>query len=64
MLPKAEERRSDLRNTTVMEVIIAVIIVLLFVIVNNKMEFASKDDVINKLMIDKRELQLENNLLN
>jgi len=32
MLNKAEERKSDLRNTTVMEVIIAVIIILLLVI--------------------------------
>ena len=32
MFSRAEERKSDLRNTTVMEVIVAVIVVLLFVI--------------------------------
>ena len=32
MLPKAEERQTDLRNTSIMEVILAVIIVLLLIV--------------------------------
>ena len=40
MISKSEERKSDLRNTTVLEVIIAVIIVLMLVVysVNTKNE--------------------------
>lgn len=44
MLSKAEERKSDLRNTTVMEVIIAVIIILLLVIYYKDTKFVESSD--------------------
>jgi hypothetical protein len=46
MINKVEERKSDLRNTTVMEVILAVIIVLLcFIYLKDQDLFAIKDSV-------------------
>ena len=46
MINKSEERKSDLRNTTVMEVILAVIIVLLcFIYVKDQDLFHTKNSV-------------------
>lgn len=60
MLPKAEERQTDLRNTSIMEVILAVIIVLLLVV-------HTKDVQIGELKKDYEhtiaELQKENSTL-
>lgn len=67
MINKAEERKSDLRNTTVMEVILAVIIVLLcFIYLKDKDLFAIKDSVailetkVSKQAIKIEELEREN----
>ena len=41
VLPKAEERQTDLRNTSIMEVILAVIIVLLLVVYTKDVEIGN-----------------------
>lgn len=58
MLAKNEERKHDLRNTTVMEVIIAIIIVLLCVILfkdNNIKDFIKNEDLLNQQVKDLKE---------
>jgi hypothetical protein len=47
ILSKAQERKSDLRNTSVMEVIIAVILVLLVFVYNNEIEFLNSTATLN-----------------
>ena len=56
ILDKAQERKSDLRNTSVMEVIIAVILVLLVFVYNNEIEFLNSTATLtleNKELKDK-----------
>ena len=60
MLNKAEERKSDLRNTTVMEVIIAVIIMLLLVIYYKDTKALSSQEFYESQIVD---LQYQNALL-
>jgi len=60
MLNKAEERKSDLRNTTVMEVIIAVIIILLLVIYYKDTKALSSQEFYESQIVD---LQDQNALL-
>ena len=62
MINKVEERKSDLRNTTVMEVILAVIIVLLcFIYLKDQDLFAIKDSVtILEKKINEQSQQIEN----
>jgi regulator of replication initiation timing len=47
MLRRAEERKGDLRNASVLEVIVAIIIVLVIFIYSNDLEFASQKDILN-----------------
>ena len=67
MLPKAEERQTDLRNTSIMEVILAVIIVLLLVVYTKDVEIGNlKEDyerTIADLQKENRTLQDENKRL-
>ena len=60
MFNKAEERKSDLRNTTVMEVIIAVIIILLLVIYYKDTKALSSKDFYEAQIV---RLQERNQLL-
>ena len=50
MLPKAEERKTDLRNTSIMEVIILVVIVMLIVVTNKSVEMTSLEEEKNKVI--------------
>lgn len=61
MISKAEERKSDLRNTTVMEVILAVIIVLLcFIHMKDQDLFKTKNSLsVLTEKINKQEIEIE-----
>ena len=60
MLGRANERKGDLRNASVLEVIVAIIIVLVIFIYSNDLDFANQKDIlnaqINELRTEIREL--------
>lgn len=64
MQRKVEERRNDLRNTTILEAILVVIIVLLCVVYVKNIEFIDTEDIlkakIDRLNLENRRLQEEN----
>ena len=71
MLPKSEERRTDLRNVSVMEVIIAVILILMVVIYQKDidlLEFGNDRTelqlTLQKVSDQNKELSEENRQLN
>ena len=67
MISKAEERKSDLRNTTVMEVIIAVILILMiFIYSQSRDNKGLKEELFNSKSIlnDKIKKLEEKNLKN
>jgi regulator of replication initiation timing len=47
MLGRADERKGDLRNASVLEVIVAIIIVLVIFIYSNDLDFANQKDILN-----------------
>ena len=59
MLPKAEERKTDLRNTSIMEVIILVVIVMLIVVTDSSVELATQDTLFEQLQEKNKKLENE-----
>lgn len=54
MLGRANERKGDLRNASVLEVIVAIIIVLVIFIYSNDLDFANEKDLWNKQISELR----------
>jgi len=52
MQRKSDERKGDLRNASVLEVIVAIIIVLVILLHSNNLKFANQKDALNQKIIE------------
>tara|TARA_B110000503_G_scaffold77554_1_gene119440 strand:- start:4731 stop:5489 length:759 start_codon:yes stop_codon:yes gene_type:complete len=62
MQRKSEERKGDLRNASVLEVIVAIIIVLVILLHSNNLKFTDEKDVLNQeiKILTEKNVQLSN----